>query len=101
MNERQRNIVEILQDNGSWVTGSDLSRMLNVSDRTIRSDISKINEMNDHILILSNKRYGYAINSDALLLNKVDQSQTESYSPENRYIWIAKQMLLAKSISFG
>ena len=62
MNERQRNIVEILQDNGSWVTGSDLSRMLNVSDRTIRSDISKINEMNDHILILSNKRYGYAIN---------------------------------------
>lgn len=99
MNERQRNIVEILQDNGSWVTGSDLSRMLNVSDRTIRSDISKINEMNEHILILSNKRYGYAINSDALLLNKVDQSQTESYSPENRYIWIAKQMLLAKSIS--
>ena len=99
MNERQRNIVEILHDNGSWVTGSDLSRMLNVSDRTIRSDISKINEMSDNTLILSNKRYGYEINSDVLLLNKVDESQIESYTPENRCVWIAKQMLLTKSIS--
>ena len=99
MNERQHNIVEILQDNGSWVTGSDLSRMLNVSDRTIRSDISKINEMNDNTLILSNKRYGYAINSDVLSLNKADESQIVSFTPDNRYVWIAKQMLLSKSVS--
>lgn len=37
MNSRQRQIIDILHDQENWITGKELARILDVSDRTIRS----------------------------------------------------------------
>ena len=39
LKKRQNNIIDILNDKAEWITGKALAQMLNVSDRTIRSDI--------------------------------------------------------------
>ena len=44
MNNRQQRILDILHDYDEWVTGKELASMLSVSDRTIRSDIERINK---------------------------------------------------------
>ena len=43
LKKRQNNIIDILNDKDQWLTGKTLAQMLNVSDRTIRSDIEAIN----------------------------------------------------------
>ena len=43
MKTRQIKIVDILNERKDWVTGKELSAILEVSDRTIRSDINAIN----------------------------------------------------------
>ena len=42
LTDRQLNIIDILNDNNTWITGKEISNILNVSDRTIRLDISTI-----------------------------------------------------------
>ena len=50
MKTRQIKIVDILSERKDWVTGKELSAILEVSDRTIRSDINAINcELKDAI----------------------------------------------------
>lgn len=52
----------LLDESKSWITGKEISRLMNVSDRTIRSDIENINRFYDKQLIESNLRSGYRIN---------------------------------------
>ena len=66
LNERQKKIIKILKDNKNWMTGKELSEFLNVSDRTIRSDIEYINRYNN-ALIESNVKNGYHLNFEANL----------------------------------
>lgn len=78
MNERQNRIVEILNEKDGWQTGKQLAMMLNVSDRTIRSDIESINK--EHIgLITANFRHGYMLNKDVLGNNKA----VDNHIPQN------------------
>lgn len=58
MNNRQTNIVRILGEQKEWITGKELSKLLNVSDRTIRSDIDNINKYYQSSLIKSNQIKG-------------------------------------------
>lgn len=85
MNSRYSKILQLLR-NRSWVTGKELSFILNVSDRTIRTDMKKINESG--ILIESNTKLGYRLANDNLLY----KSQ-KSYSPDERRIFILKQLI--------
>lgn len=39
LNKRQTNIIDLLNDYGKWITGKEIAKVLNVSDRTIRSDM--------------------------------------------------------------
>ena len=64
LNIRQQKIITILKNNKNWMTGKELSKFLNVSDRTIRSDIAYINLYHDGMLIESNVRNGYRLNSE-------------------------------------
>ncbi len=64
LNERQKKIIMLLKDNKKWMIGKELSEFLNVSDRTIRSDIAYINLYYDDILIESNPRNGYHLNGE-------------------------------------
>ena len=70
LNKRQTNIIDLLNDYGKWITGKEIAKVLNVSDRTIRSDIENINNYYDCILIQANKRLGYRL--DETLLHKQD-----------------------------
>lgn len=42
--KRQEQLLAILSEKQDWVTGKQLSSLLNVSDRTIRSDVEAINK---------------------------------------------------------
>lgn len=60
-NKRQRRLQEILTDQGGWMTGRQLAALLQVSDRTIRSDIRDINGRQPYPIIQSNVQFGYCI----------------------------------------
>ena len=62
LNKRQEKIIMLLQDSKKWITGKEFARLMNVSDRTIRSDIDTINRTYNAHLIESNLRSGYRIN---------------------------------------
>ncbi|WP_296880284.1 PRD domain-containing protein [Thomasclavelia sp.] len=92
LNKRQNHIIDILNNN-NWITGKELAKLLNVSDRTIRSDIDVINKYYDCFLIKSNKRLGYQI--DGALLFKQD-IETKDIIPQNsheRCVYIIRKLL--------
>ena len=64
LNKRQERIIAMMNDANEWITGKELSKLLNVSDRTIRSDMDAINRYYDENLIESNLRYGYHLNTE-------------------------------------
>ncbi|MPQ42937.1 BglG family transcription antiterminator [Clostridium tarantellae] len=93
LRKRQEHIIDILNNNNSWMTGKDMSNILSVSDRTIRLDISTINKFYNCLLIQSNKRFGYKINKD--LLHKQD-IKTKDVIPETsheRCVYIIQELL--------
>lgn len=65
MQNRQDKILNLLSED-TWLTGKELSKLLSVSDRTIRNDIKKINELENKDIIISSKKYGYRLNEDFL-----------------------------------
>lgn len=94
LNERQKKIIKILKDNKNGMTGRELSEFLNVSDRTIRSDIEYINRYNN-ALIESNVKSGYHLNLEAnlnaYLENIIPQTSFE------RYFYIIHELLFKKN----
>ena len=43
-NKRQEQLLSILSERGDWMTSRQLAGLLQVSDRTIRSDVESINK---------------------------------------------------------
>lgn len=97
MNNRQANIVRILGEKGEWITGKGLSKLLNVSDRTIRSDIDTINKYYQNILIKSNQRQGYHIDENLLNSLNIDVSYSIPQTPSERCIFMIRQLLFEKN----
>lgn len=97
LNERQERILAILKSNESWITGKELSEFLNVSDRTIRSDIAYINLYHDDILIESNVRNGYHLKLEASSnLNAHSESNVPQTSFQ-RCFYIIYELLFKKN----
>ena len=99
MNNRQQRILDILHDYDEWVTGKELASMLSVSDRTIRSDIERINKEYQCDLIEANRRKGYHLDE---VLSYKKGIQTESLVPQTsqeRVAWIIKELLFKKEIN--
>lgn len=61
---RQKRIIQTLYLKRDWMTGTELSIMIGVSDRTIRSDIDSIKSTFDINLILASKQFGYKFNDE-------------------------------------
>lgn len=59
--KRQKRILELLDEHQGWITNRQLAVLLNVSDRTIRSDIRQINQENSRPLIESDVQKGYRL----------------------------------------
>ena len=95
---RKNKLIILLEKHGSWLTGKELSQMLNVSDRTIRSDIESINRENDDTIIESDIRRGYRLNKEqysSIKNNVVDDEQIPQTSRE-RCLYILQKLLVKR-----
>ena len=93
LKKRQNNIIDILNDKADWITGNTLAQMLNVSDRTIRSDIESINTEYQREIIFSNKRLGYKLDEHAISEMELETHNIIPQTPQERCIWIIKELL--------
>lgn len=59
--KRKDHLMMILEAQKDWITGKELATILNISDRTVRSDISSINEEMNTKLIESDTKRGYRL----------------------------------------
>lgn len=75
------------------MTGKTLAQMLNVSDRTIRSDIEAINREYQREMIISNKRLGYKLDEQAISDMELVTNNIIPQTPQERCIWIIKELL--------
>ena len=98
MNERHRQILFLLHDNNSWMTAKELAEKLSVSDRTIRSDVAKINQAHTSAIIVSDRHKGYSL-IDARIIQEISSEPSSKnnnipQTPEDRIAFILKKLLL-------
>ncbi len=99
MNERQRRLIQVLEEKEEGIHGKELAKLLRVSSRTIRSDVLTINQHYQQSIILSCKQYGYRRNKE-ILLNFMETSKIPQTVKE-RSTYLLKLLLLSeKEISF-
>lgn len=91
--DRQKKIIEYLKNNLAWIKGSELGKIIDVTDRTIRSDINSIKKVYGEDLILSSRKNGYQYNPIYLNKEKVVLNQDIS-GQEDRIIYIIKELLI-------
>lgn len=96
-NKRQEQLLTILAGRQDWMTSRQLSGLLQVSDRTIRSDIDTINKTIDPPPIESNVRQGYRLRAETR--GEVFVSANSNADPEipqtpgARCIYIIRKLL--------
>lgn len=95
MNTRQQKIIGILKEKNDWIRGKELSNMLGVSDRTIRSDIALLGKSYKGI-IESNLQNGYRLNQEVLAKNNIEMKEAIPQTSEERCKYIIKKLLLDK-----
>lgn len=93
LNKRQMHIIDILNDSGGWLTGKEIASVLNVTDRTIRSDIEAINQYYDCILIDANRRLGYHIDESLLSKQDIETKEVIPQTSHERCIWLIQELL--------
>ena len=96
LNKRQEKIIVLLQDTKTWITGKEISKLMNVSDRTIRSDIETINRFYDTHLIESNLRKGYRIDEELLMNRPLKMNSLIPQTPEERCKYILQKLIFDK-----
>lgn len=89
---RQRKILEILEEKKGWITGKELSTILSVSDRTIRSDMEQLGKTYEGI-IESSMRYGYRLNREVSEQSKLELHENMPQTPEERCRYIIEKLL--------
>ncbi len=84
---RQRKLLHYIQDQHSYVTGTELANHLQVSARTIRSDVAEINEnlQGTGISIISKRSLGYLLKvEDKKLLKELNQVSNTFLTRDDR-----------------
>lgn len=89
--KREKSILNILSNNYNYITGKQLAKILNVSDRTIRSDISKINQMYDCTIIESDFKLGYRLNLEEYY-KKCNQNESIPQNSDQRINYIIRKL---------
>lgn len=90
--DRKERLLMILESQREWITGKELASILNVTDRTIRSDIENINRNFNHKIIESDTKRGYRFINQNFNLNikkNIDIPET----PTERYTYIIQKLL--------
>lgn len=97
LNKRQERIIAMMNDANEWITGKELSKLLNVSDRTIRSDMDAINRYYNENLIESNLRYGYHLNAEVFRTLDIELAEPIPQTPQERCVYIIQELLFEKN----
>ncbi|QIK86309.1 BglG family transcription antiterminator [Erysipelothrix sp. HDW6B] len=95
MNSRQRKILEYLSEQDAWIKGKELSKVVGVTDRTIRSDIDALNQ-NYPGIVASSTREGYLIELSIYQKYKEASDEIIPQTPNERSIYIIKELLFSK-----
>ncbi|MEG2244872.1 MAG: BglG family transcription antiterminator [Erysipelotrichaceae bacterium] len=96
-NKRQIEIYELLLHKNTIVTSTELSKVLLLSEKTIRNEIKNMNQFDQNPVILTKKGQGFLINKDNLLDLKNHDCSFDSMS---RQILILKKLLSVDEISY-
>ncbi len=95
---RQRKILHIIQDKTDFITGQQLAQELNVSPRTIRSDIVAINDaiaLHD-AQILSERSKGYLYQAqDPGKIKELNRIDTAFFTKEDRVRYLTYRLCLS------
>lgn len=97
---RQRKLLNAMKNASGYITGADLSKLLSVSSRTIRSEITEINNKfeGSNIRIISKHRYGYTLEiTDYSQLKSITKANSSFLTREERLRYIAFQLCMADS----
>lgn len=96
-NRRQEQLLSLLSERKGWMTSRQLGELLQVSDRTIRSDVDAINTRMVPPPIMSNVRRGYCLTEEARdCLPGQDKRSARSALPQTpgeRCIYIIQKLL--------
>lgn len=96
LSSRQKEIIDILT-NKRWIKGKVIASQLDVTTRTIRSDIEKINTIIPD-LIESNTRKGYCIQPNKMQAVKLESPSSIPQSPTDRVYYIIQRLLINKDV---
>lgn len=94
-NKRQEQLLALLAERKEYMTSRQLAELLQVSDRTIRSDVDAINRSMEIPPIESNVRQGYRLAPDAKVsvLPKEEIRDDIPQTPGARCIYIIQKLL--------
>ena len=94
---RQRKLLHMMQEQTTYITGSELAKQLNVSPRTIRSDVVEINRnirpYQAEILSERSKGYLYAAENPEKI-QEMNQIDTAFFTKEDRVRYLAFRLCL-------
>lgn len=96
LNKRQEKIIMLLQNSKSWITGKEIAKLMNVSDRTIRSDVGTINRYYEDALIKSDLRSGYCINEEVMTRVPIESNSFIPQTPAERCVYIIQELLFER-----
>lgn len=96
LHKRQERIITMMNDMNVWITGKELSKLFNVSDRTIRSDIDMINRTYEAELIQSHLRYGYHLNQSVFRTLDITLEEVIPQTPQERCAYIIQELLFQR-----
>ena len=87
-------IIETINNANTWIDANELGALFNVSTRTIRNYIKRINETHSDLILGSNK--GYKINKSKYSeYNRFSQTPEDNINQE-RIQYVINQLLVAK-----
>lgn len=96
---RQRQLINCLMHAEGFVTGTELARRLNVSARTVRTDVSELNDIlkKSGIQIISRHHFGYTIKAqDEACLRDLTQTAASYISREERLHHLVLRLSLSE-----
>jgi len=97
LKKRQIKIIMVFENSQNWITGKDLSKLMDVTDRTIRSDIDSINNHYGETLIESSVHFGYHMNLEILQKLDIVFENSIPQTAEERCSYILHQMMFTKN----
>lgn len=95
---RQRKLLHIMQNHHTLITGQELAKQLQVSPRTIRTDVTEINRniRPFHAEIHSVRSKGYYFTAeDSLLIQQLNQIDNAFLTKEDRVRYLTIRLCLA------